>query len=112
MNDTFNIGNRIHQIRTEHGLSQEQLALAANITTNYLGQIERNLKCPNVRIIEQLCIAMNISLADFFSPAKAVEENDIFTMQLNTLIKNRSNDEKRMILSIIKQLINFSDANK
>lgn len=112
MKETFNIGYRVHQIRIEHGLSQEQLAFAANITPNYLGQIERNLKCPTIRIIEQICCAMNISLTDFFSPANIPSEDDAFTMQLVTLMKNRTDEEKKIIINIIKQLLAFNDTNK
>lgn len=62
----FNLGQRVHQLRTERKLSQEQLALRSNITPTYLGLIERNVKNPTVKVVEQLCNAMNISLADFF----------------------------------------------
>lgn len=44
MDNNFNIGERLFELRTNLGLSQEQLALRANITTTYLGQIEHNTK--------------------------------------------------------------------
>lgn len=47
------------------GLSQEQLALASGITTTYLGLLERNLKNPTIKVIEQICNALQISLQDF-----------------------------------------------
>ena len=64
-NKPFDIGQRIHELRTNRRLSQEQLALRSNITPTYLGLIERNLKNPTLKVIEQLCNALNISLADF-----------------------------------------------
>ena len=66
MNNNFNTGERVRELRVKYGLSQEQLALHAEITTTYLGLIERNLKNPTIKIIEQICNALNISLADFF----------------------------------------------
>ena len=54
MENSFNIGERIRELRTIRGLSQEQLALRSDITPTYLGQIERNAKNPTVKIIEQL----------------------------------------------------------
>lgn len=49
MKTNFNIGKRIHELRINSGLSQEKLALRANITTTYLGLLERNLKNPTVK---------------------------------------------------------------
>ena len=41
---SYNIGLRLRNLRKTARLSQEQTALAANITPAYLGQIERNEK--------------------------------------------------------------------
>lgn len=109
MNNTFNIGNRIHQLRVNHELSQEQLALAANITPNYLGLIERNKKCPTIRIVEQICVAMNMTLSEFFSTANTATYDDTFATQLILLLKNKSDDEKRLILNIIKQIVEYNE---
>ena len=37
MDNNFSIGNRIRELRNQKHLSQEQLALSAEITTAYLG---------------------------------------------------------------------------
>ncbi len=66
MKTNFNIGDRIHELRVKSGLSQEKLALRANITTTYLGLLERNQKNPTVKVIEQLCSQFNINLGEFF----------------------------------------------
>ena len=42
MDNNFSIGNRIRELRNQKHLSQEQLALSAEITTAYLGQIPQN----------------------------------------------------------------------
>ena len=47
MDNNFSIGKRIRELRNQKHLSQEQLALSAEITTAYLGQIERNEEEPN-----------------------------------------------------------------
>ena len=41
MDNNFSIGNRIRELRNQKHLSQEQLALSAEITTAFLGHIER-----------------------------------------------------------------------
>ena len=67
MDTNFNLGERIHELRVNSGLSQEKLALRANITTTYLCQLERNAKNPTVKVIEPLCSQLNIFLSDFLS---------------------------------------------
>lgn len=66
MNDDFNIGNRIHELRTAQGQSQEQLALHSGITTTYLGLIERNIKNPTIKVIEQALSFFKYQPVGFF----------------------------------------------
>lgn len=40
----YNMGRRLRELREQAQLSQEQTALATNITPAYLGQIERGEK--------------------------------------------------------------------
>ena len=64
MDNNFSIGNRIRELRNQKHLSQEQLALSAEITTAYLGQIERNEKNPTVAVVAKLCGALGIELSN------------------------------------------------
>jgi transcriptional regulator with XRE-family HTH domain len=42
------------------GLTQEQLAYAANLHRTYVSQLERDLKSPTVDSLFRLCAAMNV----------------------------------------------------
>ena len=48
LDSNFRIGNRVRELRLACGLSQEQLALEANITPAYLCQVERGNRNPTV----------------------------------------------------------------
>ena len=110
MINNFNVGERIHELRTQQGLSQEQLALRAEITPTYLGLVERNLKNPTIRVIEQLCNSLNISLADFFiSSGETSDSLDCISMQILAQINNRTPEEKQIILQIIKNMVKLCD---
>lgn len=107
-NNTFDLGQRIQKLRTQRKLSQEQLALRSNITTTYLGLIERNLKNPTLKVVEQLCDALDISLADLFSETKEKRaELDITSLQIISQINSCSDAEKKHILRIIKEILRF-----
>lgn len=113
MKTNFNLGERIHELRISSGLSQEKLALRANITTTYLGLLERNLKNPTVKVIEQICNQLNISLSDFFSSSSAPEKpEDAIALQIITQISDRSEEEKLLILQMIKDVSRLCDLSK
>lgn len=113
MNENYNIGERIHELRTQRGLSQEQLALNAEITPTYLGLLERNLKNPTYKVIEKICIALEISLSDFFSNTSLVtDEMDSLSLQILSQISNCTDEEKKVILQLIKGVIKFRDLSK
>lgn len=104
MNTNFNIGKRILELRTNLGLSQEQLALQAEITTTYLGQLEHNKKHPTVHVIEKICSCIDISLQEFFSTDEYIPKHDLLTDQLLINIKDCTDDEKLFMISMCKHL--------
>lgn len=108
-NNNFNIGKRIRELRNQKGFSQEQLALSANITTTYLGMLERNTKNPTVKIIERICSSLNVSLQDFFSDAVPAEAADTLSEQILGQLNNRTDEEKQIILQITKNILKLRD---
>lgn len=106
LENNFSCGNRIRELRLERGLSQERLALNADITPAYLGLLERGKKNPTVLTVERLCQAMGISLSDFFSAYSEYKnvEDDIGKQILYHL--NGLTDEERLcFLDLIKTML-------
>jgi transcriptional regulator with XRE-family HTH domain len=52
--------------RVERGLSQEKLAVDAQIDRTYVSSLERGLENPTVVVLDKLASALSISIADFF----------------------------------------------
>lgn len=102
--NNFSLGSRIKELRGQYGYSQEQLALHAGITTAYLGMVERNEKNPTVLVVEKICLALGISLAEFFATEPTSPELDTLSLQILNRVRNRSEEEKRIILEIIQQV--------
>lgn len=102
MENNYSIGKRVKQLRTQYGLSQEKLALQAEITTAYLGQIERGEKNPTVVTIEKLCRSLGIPLSDFFSGhTLPVSEEDATLKQIAFELKDCTEEEKQEVLQIV-----------
>ena len=62
--DKAELGKRIREARNHAGYTQEVLAEKADIGVMYLGEIERGLKMPSLKIFIKLVEALDIS-ADY-----------------------------------------------
>ena len=61
---TMDMARRIRYLRKTKGLSQEEVALRAELNPAYFGQVERGLKCPTVDTLFKIAQAMDISLSE------------------------------------------------
>ena len=57
-------GNKLRQIRKATGMSQERLAEATGLSTNYVGEMERGLKAPGLGVIVRLSRALGVTVHD------------------------------------------------
>ena len=60
------IGLRGKELRTELRLSQEKLALKAEIDRTYLAGVEKGKRNPSVKNLEKIIYALDISFSEFF----------------------------------------------
>jgi transcriptional regulator with XRE-family HTH domain len=51
------LGEELRKARLKAGLTQEALALEANVDRSYVSQLERGLKSPTVDMLLRLCRA-------------------------------------------------------
>lgn len=56
-------GKVLRAVRKDAGLTQEQLALAAEIDRTFVSMIERGERQPTVRVLFRLAAAMHVSAA-------------------------------------------------
>lgn len=57
-------GRRLRELRKERGLTQETLAESADLSGNYISDLELGLKVPSLTILVRLSQALNISTGD------------------------------------------------
>lgn len=105
----YNIPKRLRELRLQAHLSQEQTALAANITPAFLGQLERGEKNPTIVTIEKLCGVFRLSLPEFFSDHEYDSSGDAVIDQISTLLINRSIEEKQEIFKLLKASLQLRD---
>lgn len=56
------LGMRIRYLRLKKKMSQEDLALEAEINKNYLSDLERGMRNPTLKVMEKICKALDIDL--------------------------------------------------
>lgn len=71
---TVSFGKKVREIRKAKGISQENLALLANINRSYMGQIERGEFNLTLTKIYQLSEALEVDIVDFFTPQVRAEK--------------------------------------
>ncbi len=60
------IGNRIRDLRSNMGLSQEKLALKADLDRTYLAGVENGKRNISIRSLEKIINALEVSFQEFF----------------------------------------------
>ena len=59
-------GENLKRLRLEKGLSQESLALSADIDRTYIPSIEKGERNVSITVAEKLAIALNIEISELF----------------------------------------------
>lgn len=70
------IGKKIETLRKARKMSQYQLALEAGLSTSYIPDLEKGLKCPTVETLDSICYALGVTLKDFFTESKEILPQD------------------------------------
>lgn len=63
---TSKIGEKIKELRSRLGISQEALAHLADLDRTYVNSVENGKRNISIENIEKLAKALNISVRDFF----------------------------------------------
>jgi transcriptional regulator with XRE-family HTH domain len=105
------VSERIRELRNSRGLSQEQLALKANLNTSFIGAIERGVKKPTVDTLEKIITALDISVQDFFNFEIDFSKNDTSDVlnKLNYILKDFNQNQQTTIYNLVKQIVTFKN---
>ena len=59
-------GKNLKRLRLEKGISQESLALSADLDRTYIPSIEKGERNVSIIVVEKLDNALNVSISEFF----------------------------------------------
>jgi transcriptional regulator with XRE-family HTH domain len=67
MNVKLKVGQRIKTLRKQLGLSQEALALKAEVDRTYMTDVENGRRNISIEILEKIISALEVSFSNFFT---------------------------------------------
>lgn len=98
------LGIRVKDIRTQLGLSQEELAFRCGMHASHIGFLERGQRNPSLDTLERLSLGLGVSLTALFDyenePSTAVYDET--TNKIISYVIGLSQSEKAQILAITK----------
>lgn len=104
------LSHRIRALRRQAGLSQEELAEAAEISLDAVGRLERAEVTPSLETLEQVADAFQMTLAELFSfgekPSNPLREE---IEQLALFLATRSLSDVRFLSKMVKDTAKHLD---
>ena len=97
-------GEKIKSIRTLNGITQAQLAEKSQISTNFLGQIERGERIPSLKTAVNIAKSLNASI-DGLVYEDELSDNVIIS-ELSMALSQISDKDKRLLTDIVRCFLN------
>lgn len=76
----MDIGSKIIELRENQGLSTNRLAKIADVAQSHLRELELGKKQPGIDVLERICGALGLTLADFFNKDNAGISEDMLRL--------------------------------
>ena len=100
-------GCRVRELREQLALSQDRLAVNADMHKNYLGAIERGHYNVSLRTARKLADALGVPLATLVEAepaARRLSEADRLRQSILKLLQRQNASKLRTILNVVKEL--------
>jgi transcriptional regulator with XRE-family HTH domain len=68
------VAQNLRKLRVKRGLSQENLAVGAQIDRTYVSRLERGLENPTVAVLKRLAEVLDSKIEDFFAAPPSGEK--------------------------------------
>lgn len=102
--DSERLGQRIREARIEKKYTQQKLAERAGIGQMYLGEIERGVKMPSLKLFVKLVEALDIS-ADYILRDDLPSGEHYVYDEMTEMLKDLSPKQRKVALEILKAYI-------
>ena len=87
----MSFGSNLKQLRSEKGVSQEELSKKIGVHSNHLSRYERDLASPSIEVAKKLAEALDASLDQLVFGGEQSVETSISDQELISLFKGIQN---------------------
>jgi len=102
--DYYLLGQKIRKLRNLHHMSQANLAELIDVSTNYIGQIERGDRKPSLETLVSLCNVLNTNMDYILSDSLSLNEDQL-TLDILNKLQSLTKAEKQFFYSTINDFI-------
>ena len=106
--DYVKLGEKIKKERIRNRFTQEMLAEMADITSSYVGQIERGERKVTLSKLVRIANVLNVSVDYLLSDNIELTE-DTLQVEIKNAMNNMEEKDKHMIIDIIKIINEYKD---
>jgi len=90
------VGHNLKRIRLAAGMSQAELAFAAEINRTFVSDIERGLANPSVLTLATLCYVLEVTLSELFNEVEACPPGLVEGRRQNAAKPKRPTQNRRL----------------
>lgn len=98
--DYIALGQRIRDLRRKRGLTQEQLAELADLSTPYVSHLERGSKKPSLAVLVRLSESLEVT-ADQLLSGNQVMDKTAYYLEVQELLEDCTTCERAVLTDII-----------
>ena len=95
----FTLGERIKNERQRIRMTQEQFGEVVDISSAYIGQIERDERTPSLKSLKKIAKELNVSL-DYLITGK--EDAERLNKNIQCELEGTSDEQKKLFVEIIR----------
>ena len=102
------IGKRIQRFRTQRNMSQETLALAAEIHPAYFGRVERGERCPTVDTLFKISQGLKVPLSELLDISAEIKPTNTQALdRIKNAMLDLSEQEAIEVAEIVEKIIHL-----
>lgn len=106
--DYIKLGQRIKEERIKSGLTQEALGELTEITSSYVGQIERGERKVTLSKLVNIANVLKVSI-DYLLLDELNSSDESLNKQICNAVDRRNKNDKHMIIDIIKVIDKYKE---
>lgn len=106
MKNSMGFGKRLAYYRKNANMTQEALALEAELSQKHISEIERGVKTPTITTLERLAEALEVSVAHLCSE---IEAEDEYANIVSAIIASVSDEKRQEFIEVITKIARMMD---